>query len=227
MLIVIRHGKTALNEDGSEKLRGWLPVPLTLEGMDHSKETAFHLEGLEDVKDLYTSDLVRAVQSAQEVAQVLQMELEPKEELRDWNYGHLTGIEVNNSTLNQLFDYMDNPKKKVPDGEPFQSFLDRTVPFLHELVEDDDLQVVVTHNRVCTLLNAIVESKGKSPNMSVLKDKGPIDPSGVMIITPDWTISYKTPLDEEANSGPVKPAKYDSKNSPDLHAIKKLMKVKS
>lgn len=198
MLIVVRHGKTALNEDGSEKLRGWLPVPLTLEGMKASRDVAEKLATVEGVVALYTSDLVRSVQSAQEVAQALSMELEAREELRDWDYGHLTGIEVNNATLNQLFDYVDNPTRKVPEGETFQSFLDRTIPFLHEIVEDEGLQIVVTHNRVCTLLNALSKNKGEHPDTATLKKKGPIDPSGIMIIKPNWSIVYKTALDKVA-----------------------------
>jgi broad specificity phosphatase PhoE len=199
MLIAIRHGHTTLNEDGSERLRGWLPVPLTLEGMKASRETAESLSALEDVYSLYTSDLVRAVQAAEEVAQVLSIELEPREELRDWNYGDLSGKLVDNATINALHDYMEHPNKVPKNGSSFQEFLDRTIPFLTELVESEEICIAVTHNRVLTLLNALCKTKGDYPHMDTLKKKGPIDPSGIMIVNRDWKIEFKTKLDTDVD----------------------------
>ncbi len=196
MLIAVRHGKTAMNEDGKERLRGWLPITLTLEGMKSSRDNAELLSELEDVKKLYSSDLVRAVQSATEVAQVLWMEIEIAEELRDWNYGYLTGQLTSGKNLNELNDFVDNPDKSVKEGEPFQSFLDRAVPFLTKLVESDDLFVAVTHNRTITLLAALCANKGKYPDIPIMKKPGPIDPSGIMIVSSDWKIVFKTAKDK-------------------------------
>ena len=191
MLIAVRHGKTKMNSDGKERSRGWLSVPLTLEGMQESAETADSLMPLDDVKTIYTSDLFRAVQSAQEIGMALDMELTPTENLRDWNVGDYTGQEVAKN-LTATHALIDNPTKPAPNGEPYQTFLDRTVPFLVALVESKDLVIAVTHNRVMTLLNALLSSKGDHPDIATLKQKGPVEPSGIMIIDPKWKVVYQS-----------------------------------
>lgn len=190
MLIAIRHGKTNMNTSDGERTRAWLPVPLTLEGMAAMADTATQLEELDgEVDNLYCSDLVRAVQSAEEIARVLSIEIQPKEELRDWNLGKYAGGKVTD-LLDILSDYIDNPKKVVPEGEAYQTFLDRAIPFLDELVKSKDMNIAVTHNRVVTLIAALAKNKGKHPDTATLKKKGPIPPAGIMIISPDWSISF-------------------------------------
>jgi len=195
MLIAIRHGKTGFNgtsgSTSEEKFRGWLPIPLTLEGMKTSRETAESLEEIEDVEHLYVSDVVRTIQSGMEIGQVLSLELEPVFELRDWNLGDFVGKEVS-KTLKEVLTFIDEPLKKVPGGESYQTFLDRAVPFLKEIVEDDDLCIAVSHARVMGLIAALAKNKGKHPDTKMLKSKPPIGPSGLMIVNSSWEIIFKT-----------------------------------
>ncbi len=194
MLIAIRHGETELNGvgnggNGAERTRGWLPVTLTLQGMQDMIETAENLSDVEGVTALHSSDLVRGVQSAEEVAHALNMTLNVREDLRDWNIGEFAGQEVK-KILKDLHAFMDEPLKQVPGGESYQSFLNRAVPFITQLVEDEDLQIIVTHNRLLTLIDALTRNKGKYPSTSVLKDKGPVKPSGLIIVDSSWKIVF-------------------------------------
>ena len=198
MLIAVRHGATALNEDGKEKLRGWLPVPLNLDGMEQANDTAEQLSQIDDVKHIYTSDLVRAIQTAHEIGEALWLPIEPVEELRDWNTGDLAGKSVM-SNLPIIHDHIDHPLKKLPGGESFQSYMDRTIPFLKKLIEDDDFHIAVTHNRTMTLLRALSANGGKHPKTSILKRKAPVEPSGFMIIDKDWNIAYAHKPDDLGN----------------------------
>lgn len=198
MLIVVRHGTTEMNETSKgERLRGWLPVPLDLNGMKQAREVAEDFDGVEGVNAIYCSDLARTVQTAHEIGQVLSEPIIPCEELRDWDYGKYAGVEVSDKVIKALHNLMEDPNKKAPEGESFQTFLDRTVPFLHKCVKDDHVQIAVTHNRVCTLIAALSKNHGTFPDMKTLKGKGPIDPAGIMIIKPDWSIAFKTSLDKE------------------------------
>jgi probable phosphoglycerate mutase len=193
MLIAVRHGVTKYNDNGGtsgdEKFRGWLPIPLTLEGMKTSRETADLLEGVEDVYALYTSDIVRAIQSAEEIAQVLSMPIEPREELRDWNLGKYAGEPIK-KVLDKVLAHIDEPRKVVEGGESYQTFLDRCVPFLHEIVESQEVCIGVTHARVFGLLKALSMNGGKHPDTAILKEKAPVHPSGIMIIRSDWKIAF-------------------------------------
>lgn len=197
MLIAVRHGITAFNDNGGnkttkEKFRGWLPIPLTLEGMKTSRETAELLEGVEDVTTLFCSDVVRTVQSATEIGQILSMPIEPVMELRDWNLGDYVGVPVD-EVLDDVLAHIDTPNKVVKGGESYQTFLDRTIPFLTEQVESEDLFIGVTHARVSGLLKALSINKGEYPDTETLKKKAPIHPSGFMILRSDWKIVYVYP----------------------------------
>lgn len=188
-----------MNEDGSEKMRGWLPIPLTLEGMKDAHDTGEILEEIEGITAIFTSDLVRAVQSATEIGNALNMMITPMEELRDWNTGDLAGQYVQDN-LEKIHGYIDNPTKKIPGGESYQNFLDRLVPFLESLIEDDELHLVVTHNRVMTLLRALCKTGGDYPDNTLLKQKAPVEPSGFMLINQDWEITYVYKIDDLKDS---------------------------
>lgn len=195
MLIFVRHGATSSNEIGHEKLRGWLPIPVTLEGMHEVQRTAEALSEMEGGVDaIYCGTLVRVVQSASEIAMAMEMELQPKDEFNDWNTGDFAGEPVQ-ETLKDLHSHIRSPEKPVPNGESFQQFLDRIVPELKALVEDDNLNILVSSGRVSTLLNSLKASGGEKPDVQILLGKPPIDPAGVFILDNDWTVVFQTKKD--------------------------------
>lgn len=193
MLIIVRHARTAMNEDGHERLRGWLNIPLSKEGQKESEETAKMLKGfnLDKIDKFYSSPLRRAVQTSNEISNEIGMEPELTDKLKDWNVGIYTGKPVK-SSLSDMHNYIDNSNEKIPQGESFKSFYSRCAPFLDELISNDKTNLVVTHNRVLTLLNALLSSKGKALDKSVMKKKGPIEPAGIMVIDPDWNVIQKS-----------------------------------
>lgn len=189
MLLVVRHGSTHMNGE-DEKMRGWLPIPLSKQGMMevmHTAETIknFNLDGIDKI---YTSDLPRAVQTAQEIASELNKEIEPNESLRDWNVGKYTGKSVKQN-LDEIHHYIDNPNESIPGGESYKEFFNRCYPFLSNLVKSDKLSLVITHNRVVTLIAALAADSGKHPDKAILKKKGPVEPAGIMTVDPDWSVS--------------------------------------
>lgn len=196
MVIFVRHGTTASNEPGNEKLRGWLPIPLNLAGMKESHDTAESLAVVENVKELMCGTLVRVIQSANEIAEVLGMELTPLEELNDWDTGDFAGEDATKARAD-LHDRIDNPNKAVPGGETFQFFLDRITPLLTKYVESEDVYILVSSGRVGTLLKALSVNDGSHPDTPTLKGKPPIDPAGIMIVRADWNIPFMTRKTEE------------------------------
>jgi broad specificity phosphatase PhoE len=203
MLIAVRHGATKFNDNGGkgaepkEKFRGWLPIPLNLEGMAQAHETAELLAQAEDIEHIYSSDLVRAVQTAEEIGQALSMEIEPREELRDWNIGDYVGRDVK-EVIKDVLDFIDHPLKAASNGESYQFFLDRCIPFLRELVESDDINIGVTHARVVGLIKALSVNKGEYPDTATLKKKAPIEPGEIMIVDRNWKIVYQMSKEKDA-----------------------------
>src|SRR6266540_2691235 len=102
MLIAVRHNRTSYNEDGKEKMRGWLDIPLSKEGIQESYDTAAELKKIKlPIDDFYTSPLRRAIMTANEIENELEIYYKPKKELRDWDVGILTGKSVD-STLGKI-----------------------------------------------------------------------------------------------------------------------------
>ena len=187
MLTAIRHGDTQFNK-GKERLRGWLPIPLSKEGMQHAMDTAKYLKKISLVdssKPILTSDLPRAVQTAHEIAGELGTNIEPRSELRDWNVGIYTGKSAD-ETLSQVHHYIDNPDKKIPEGESYNEYYNRIFPLIKSLTESSDMNTIISHNRTMTLIHALTRSKGSAPSINDLKQKGPVEPGGLMVISPEW-----------------------------------------
>lgn len=192
MLIAVRHGETALNGgDGKERSRGWLPVPLDQSGMDSMAETAQKLAPLRgQIAGLHSSDLVRAVQSAHEIGQSLGMPIQPTDQLRDWDTGDYTGQEIS-KILPATHKLIDTPDTPAPNGESYNNFASRVMPFLDKLINDPKgIHVAVTHNRVMTLLQALSANEGSHPDPDILKGKGPVEPGGFLIMGPGHEILH-------------------------------------
>jgi broad specificity phosphatase PhoE len=187
VLIAVRHGRTSMNEDGVEKLRGWLPIALMVEGCEASYQTADKLARLDDVVAVYTSPLIRAIQSATPVGHKLGIELEPVEWLKDWDTGH-TGQEVE-ETLPIIHNLIDHPDLK-DGGESYNEFLDRCIPALRKHIISDEVCIAVTHNRVITLIRGLCKTGGEYPDTKLLKRKAPVEPSGFIVVSPTFEIEY-------------------------------------
>jgi 2,3-bisphosphoglycerate-dependent phosphoglycerate mutase len=149
-LILVRHGRTLLNSDGeSEKLRGWLDVPLDENGLLEARETAELIAG-HPVGGIYCSDLIRAQQTATAISLRTRLPIFPTPELRPWNVGSLAGKQVT-TILGELEKLEENPDLPAPEGESFQQFYDRYAAKLQCLLalaaQSSRHIVVVTHVR--------------------------------------------------------------------------------
>lgn len=77
-LVYVRHGKTSHNLGGSEeKLRGWLPLPLTEEGRAQADATGKALKGMNRPTTFASSDLPRAMESARIIGKHIGMDPTP------------------------------------------------------------------------------------------------------------------------------------------------------
>jgi 2,3-bisphosphoglycerate-dependent phosphoglycerate mutase len=149
-LILVRHGKTVLNSlDDSEKLRGWLDVPLNDEGLEEAEMTARQVSQY-PVAAIYCSDLLRARQTAAAIARATKLGVISTSELRPWNVGSLAGKQVS-TILDELQQLELDPDRPAPDGESFLQFYDRYSLKLRELLKIADRSsgciVAVTHVR--------------------------------------------------------------------------------
>ena len=123
-LILVRHGRTVLNSHGeSERLRGWLDVPLDENGLEEARETAEKV-AKHPIGQIYCSDLIRAQQTATAISRLTRLPIFPIAELRPWNVGSLAGKQVS-TILADLKNLEIDPSLPAPDGESFLQFYER------------------------------------------------------------------------------------------------------
>lgn len=146
IIYIVRHGQT--EENIKRMLQGHLPGTLTEEGKAQVKRAAEHLaeEGAE-YKCIVSSDLKRAMDSADIIAERLNLPIVPMELLRERDWGNYTGL--------PLSEAMDKYKKDgrwvFPDGsaETEEGIFQRAKKALHVLAEKyaNDTIIVVTHGQ--------------------------------------------------------------------------------
>jgi len=153
-LIIVRHGTTALNADG-DRIRGWIDVPLNSDGVQEAVTTGKKLSQTIHLDGIITSDLKRAVQTAEEIAKATGAPILFKTRaLRPWNLGDLQGKKASD-IIAMVEHLIMNPNIETPSGESFDTFRTRTIDFLHTLPAYNHQNIaIVTHYRVERLWDA-------------------------------------------------------------------------
>jgi broad specificity phosphatase PhoE len=180
-LILVRHGRTELNRPGrEERLRAWRDIPLDSCGLEEAEDTARQLIG-HPVDVIYSSDLIRARQTAEAIQRVTKAPIVPTGNLRPWNLGLLAGERVQD--IIPILERLNRDlSEKPPGGESFDEFYERYERQLHELLHLAELSsqcvVAVTHGRNFMALPAILDGSDRThiPVMS------PVQTAGAMMI---------------------------------------------
>jgi 2,3-bisphosphoglycerate-dependent phosphoglycerate mutase len=127
-ILAVRHGETAWNVD--KRLQGQLDVPLNDRGRDQARRAGASL--IDEAPDvIYTSDLVRARETAEALAAALQRPLVPEKGLRERDFGRWQGftyaeIETQWPELSARWRSRE-PGFGPEGGETLQGFYDRVV----------------------------------------------------------------------------------------------------
>lgn len=192
-----------MNKGGSEeRLRGWLPVPLSPLGVKQVHESAAKFAqviGGAPIKSSTTSDLRRALQSADILTQHTGIQFQPNTNLRDWNTGDLAGQKVVD-VLPQLQHFIKNPTKSTPNGEPLQDYLNRFVPDVKGKVNDDGVHLVLGHARGATILEGVaspVGGVGGDVDPRYLLERPRVQPGGILVINNRWQTMVSNPEEKE------------------------------
>lgn len=164
---MVRHGQTLLNS--LDRAQGWSDSPLTDAGKQTAVELGHKLKGI-DFNAAYTSDMLRAVQTAELILEENKSSTVPIKKdarLREWCLGNMEA-ENNTVFINNVVDWMggasfEELNKCFPDvadaihkhdttgmAEPFQTIEERLkTAFLdmaqrHGMGENSNI-LVVTH----------------------------------------------------------------------------------
>jgi len=113
-IIAVRHGETAWNV--AARIQGQLDVGLNDTGRWQARRVGKALAG-EQISVVYSSDLGRAHQTAQSIAEVTGAEVVPEEGLRERSFGIFEGKTFDE--INEIWpDHATNWRKRIPEWEP-------------------------------------------------------------------------------------------------------------
>lgn len=135
-LYLVRHGQSAGNVQG--RFGGHSPTPLSELGKRQALHTA-HALAKEKIRAIYSSDLYRAVQTAEPLAKLLNLKINATEVFRERHVGVLEGLTFDEARKEFPNDYYAlvnrNLDHVITKGESYSQLLARTTDVLHEIVE--------------------------------------------------------------------------------------------
>lgn len=135
-LYLVRHGQSAGNVEG--RFGGHSPTPLSELGKKQAEMTAQALSK-ERIRAIYSSDLLRAVQTAEPLAKILNLEINATEVFRERHVGVLEGLTFDEARKEFPNDYYAlvnrNLKHVITKGESYSQLLERTTDVLHEIIQ--------------------------------------------------------------------------------------------
>jgi broad specificity phosphatase PhoE len=160
-LILIRHGETLWNEN--HKFQGISDIELSPRGVSQAKKLAESLRSQPIVK-IYSSPLIRARQTAEEIARYHDCQVIVVRDLRELNQGRLEGLTVGDlhrDFPDFLKNWIENPEfARLPDGESLEEVQCRAWAVIMRMTEEhsEETVAVVAHSFVnLTILCRILE----------------------------------------------------------------------
>ena len=133
-LYLIRHGQSAGNAEG--RFGGHSATPLSALGLQQAELTA-QLLAKEKISAIYSSDLLRAMQTAEPLANLLQLEINATEAFRERHVGVLEGLTFDEARKQFPKDYYALVNREIAHvitkGESYRQLLTRTNQALHKI----------------------------------------------------------------------------------------------
>ena len=150
-LVVVRHGQTVWNQLGRQQ--GWLDSALSELGIAQAEAIADALAA-EHFDALYSSDLGRAMQTAEIIAGQLGLEVIPEPRLRERHHGILAGLTMAEFERDHPAEYAQlrggDPDWTIPGGESTRQRYERHIACGDQLAErhPGERLLIVAHGGV-------------------------------------------------------------------------------
>lgn len=154
-LILIRHGETEWNRTG--RCQGIADIDLNDAGRKQIKELAHSLRDT-DVAAVYSSDLLRAINTASAIAKHHNLEVNIDSDLREMNQGDLEGLlfgEIRERYADVLKEWRESPETlRIPGGESLLQVQERAWNAFEKVnrLHPGETVVAVSHNLTITAL---------------------------------------------------------------------------
>lgn len=166
ILYLVRHG-----QDDSTVRGGWSDSPLIEEGVSQAQSLADEILSRKDelaIRRILSSDLPRAVQTAQSAARVLDLPIELRPGFREVNNGELAGMKNELALVRypSLFWNTLGWEQRYPGGESPKEFRDRIERewsrLSEELISRGNNALLFTHSGVIHVIRHLIHGTAYS-----------------------------------------------------------------
>ncbi len=151
-LFLVRHGQSAGNAAG--RFGGHSPTPLSELGKKQAEITARTL-AKEKIETIYSSDLLRAVETAKPLAKILDLPVITTSAFRERKVGVLEGLTFDESKAQFPKDYYAlvnrNIHHVITEGESYNQLLRRATKALYEVLRAHNGENVVIFSHTGTI----------------------------------------------------------------------------
>ena len=174
---LIEHGATEYTESG--KMHGDNDADLNAKGQQQATKAAAWLkQNAPAIKAVYSSNLKRAVQTAQPIAEAFNTKVNQDQELRPMRIGDLSG-----KPESELKPYLDNPDTSIPNGDSLNSFAKgrgkRALDYIKEARPEQQAALVLHSMNIATTSDSIEHD---DPIKNLLKTKAELSQGGIMSV---------------------------------------------
>jgi len=160
--IIIRHGYSIGNKE--KRFSGQMDIPLDEIGLCQAESVADYIVENFKVDSIYTSDLIRTVQTVKPTAERLGLAINKSKELREVDVGLWQGklVEDIKKEYSENFKvYIKTPGLfRFDGGENYSDCLYRAKTFLEKLAEENEGKSIIigTHGGVIRTLRAYIKN---------------------------------------------------------------------
>jgi len=130
--LLARHGETALN--ASNCYRSRLDPPLNDNGLTEADRLAAYITKKYKVYKVVSSPMLRAIQTADAIAEKVGCKVNQDRGLFPWALGFLAGKDKEQYDHILRF-YVKNPTQEIPDGESLRDFEERVEDFFRDALK--------------------------------------------------------------------------------------------
>lgn len=156
-IFLVRHGETEASARG--RCYGKLDVALSANGRTQMQQTAKLLQPLAPQK-IYSSPRIRALDSAEYIADACQLSIEKEPDLAELDFGDLEGMryeDVERDNPEFYAQWMQRPTEVTfPNGESYTKMRQRVLACMQRILSDTQGQktVLVAHGGVIRIILA-------------------------------------------------------------------------
>ena len=176
-IYLVRHGRTDWNKE--QVFRGRADRPLDEVGHEQGRKVADALIS-KNVQAIYTSPLIRAVDTAKPLADKLGLTMQVMDGLNDMDFGDWQGLPVDEAKEkypSEFSKWVNTPyQARIPGGENLGDIADRAEQALVEICKSPGIEraVVATHRVVVKVLLCRIVKAGEEGFWAFKVDPGSI-----------------------------------------------------